>query len=405
VLSSHHEENLNADKKAFCALMEHLKAVNTDGTLLSVQVENEAGIAGRAYRDFSPRGEADYASSVPAALLDHIEKFPGSELFAQWKNKGQLRGKNWGETFGVKNGAENCTAYSVASYIDAIAGAGKAVYDIPLYANAALDRNPWGWNLAGTNYTAGGPIPRLYEIWKFAAPHLDLLAPDIYFNCLDVYDRVCRRYSGEDNALFVPESSPFGKGGNLKNMYYAIGKYGAIGYAAFGVESILDKEGNADPDHREIINSFRSVSCALPLLIKYRGSGKIHTVVQEEFEEGYFYETEKYMVKVDYGKNYGNYIHRVSGDNPCRARGLIIKTAPDEFYILGTGFTVYFSPRDDIFYSEDRVTNHMPYLFVQEGSFGPGGEWIIDRIRTGDECDHGIWVFTENKVVHTVLCD
>lgn len=183
VLSSHYRENLEADKKAFCRLMEHLNAVNTDGTVIAVQVENEAGIAGRSYRDFSENGERDYLAPVPEGLMKVIEAAPGSDLYRQWEMHGLLYGKNWEETFGVKNGAENLTAYSIASYINEIALEGKKHSQIPLYTNVALDRNPWGWNLAGTNYTAGGPIPRLYEIWKYATPALEMLAPDIYFDC------------------------------------------------------------------------------------------------------------------------------------------------------------------------------------------------------------------------------
>jgi hypothetical protein len=404
VLSSHCEENRRADAKAFTAFMAHCKTLNADDTLLAVQVENEAGIAGRGYRDFGPQGQADYESAVPDGLLDLIEQHNDTELFSQWEAMGKKRGAGWGETFGIKNGAENLTAYSVASYIDKVAAAGKAAYDIPLYTNAALDGYVYGWNLAGTNYTGGGPIPRLYPIWKYAAPRLDLLAPDIYHNSLRLYDKICNQYSREDNALFVPESGSWGVG-NAKNMYYAIGKYGAIGYAVFGIEGLLTKDRDPDPRHRELLESFASVSAALPLLVKYRDTGKIHTVVQEEFDEGYHYRTEKYIVKVDFTPNrMTNYIHRALEQEPSRGRGLVIQDGPDEFYVLGTGFTVSFAPLDDIFYSEDRISNHMPYLFVEEGHFDPAGRWIKDRARTGDECDHGIWVFTENRVVRCVVC-
>lgn len=402
VLSSHCAENRDADARAFAAFMAHCKTLNAGGALLAVQVENEAGIAGRSYRDFSAQGQADYEKPVPEGLLDLLE--PDTELFLQWESRGKGRGKNWAETFGIKEGAENLTAYSAASYIDHVAAAGKAAYDIPLYTNAALDGYVHGWNLAGIHYTGGGPIPRLYPIWKYAAPHLDLLAPDIYHNSLKLYAAVCGQYSREDNALFVPESGIRGIG-NAKNMYYAIGTYGAIGYAVFGIEGLLTKDGNPDPRCRELLESFAPVSSALPLLVTYRGSGKIHTVVQEEFDEGYHYKTEKYIVKVDFTPNrMTNYIHRALEQEPSRARGLIIQGGADEFFILGTGFTVSFAPKDDVFYSEDRISNHMPYLFVEEGHFDPAGRWIKDRTRTGDECDHGVWVFAENRVVRCRVC-
>lgn len=405
VLSSHCKNNLQADKKAFCALMAYLKTVNTDGTLLSVQVENEPGIAGRSYRDFSPEAEADFQTAVPHCLLQILEETPDSPLARQWQQMGSPQNANWGESFGVKNGAENLTAYSIAGYINEIARAGKEAYPLPLYVNVALDGNPWGWNLPGTNYTAGGPIPRLYEIWKLAAPDIDLLAPDIYFDSTSVYTAVCSRYNNPQNALFVPESGCGPQNLNYKNMYYAAGTYGAIGLAAFGIEDILTPEGIVKDSCRNIVSTFRSFSQALPLLTKYRHTGKIHTVVQEEGEGGFFFETKKHIVKVDYSKDINsNFIHRALAPSPGRARGLIIEAAPDEFFFLGSDFTVYFAPKDDIFYSEDRVSNHMPYLFIEEGYFDRQETWQPLRTRTGDECDHGVWVFEENQVVHITLC-
>lgn len=407
VLSSHAEENLRADQKAFRALMAHLKEQNTDGTLLAVQVENEAGIAGRSYRDFSPEGWRDAEAPVPDEVLKALEKEPDHDLTRRWARRGYPKGENWEMTFGVKAGTEAMTAWSVARYIDQVAAAGKDVYDIPLYVNVALDGNPWGWNLPGVNYTAGGPIPRLYPLWKAATPHIDLLAPDIYQDSRARYEGVCRTYNRKDNALFVPESGS-GAGGNFKNLFYALGAYDAIGYACFGAEDVLTVDGAVRPDSRDLVDSFTCVAAGLPLLTRFRGTGRIHPVVQEEGEDAFFFEGDKYLVKVDMADhNRGNYIHRgltLGQPEKPRARGLIIEAGPEEFYVLGTGFTMLLAEKDDLFYSEDRVTNHMPYLCIEEGHFDEAGCFVTDRIRTGDECDHGVWVYKENGVVHVTLC-
>ena len=52
-LSPIHRATLDADRKAFVALMTHLKAVNTDNTVIRVQVENETVTYG-CVRDYSP---------------------------------------------------------------------------------------------------------------------------------------------------------------------------------------------------------------------------------------------------------------------------------------------------------------------------------------------------------------
>jgi hypothetical protein len=65
----------------------------------------------------------------------------------------------------------------VARFIGQVAAAGKAEYPLPLYVNAAL-RDPLSQPPAGT-YESGGPTDNVLDIWKAAAPAVDLLAPDI----------------------------------------------------------------------------------------------------------------------------------------------------------------------------------------------------------------------------------
>jgi len=67
----------------------------------------------------------------------------------------------------------------VAHYVGQVAAAGKAVYPLPLYANAAL-RDPLSNPKAGT-YESGGPTDNVIPIWRMAAPALDLVAPTFTF--------------------------------------------------------------------------------------------------------------------------------------------------------------------------------------------------------------------------------
>ena len=67
-LSPHGEETLKADKRAFTALMAHLKKIDEkDRTVLMVQVENEVGTFGLV-RDFGKRAQALFEQDVPPAL-------------------------------------------------------------------------------------------------------------------------------------------------------------------------------------------------------------------------------------------------------------------------------------------------------------------------------------------------
>ena len=71
-------------------------------------------------------------------------------------------------------------AWSVARYVGQVAAAGKAVYPLPMYANAAL-RDPIKPGAPGS-YESGGPTDNVIPIWKVAAPAIDIEAPDVYMS-------------------------------------------------------------------------------------------------------------------------------------------------------------------------------------------------------------------------------
>ena len=69
ILSPLCAEAVAADAKAFAAVMRHLKEVDEQRTVITVQVENEMGIFG-ADRDYSPAADAAFTEPVPAALTE-----------------------------------------------------------------------------------------------------------------------------------------------------------------------------------------------------------------------------------------------------------------------------------------------------------------------------------------------
>ncbi len=87
-----------------------------------------------------------------------------------------------------------------------MAAAGKKEYDIPMYVNAWLIQNEQ--EKAG-DYPSGGPVSRMMDIWRAAAPHLDLIAPDIY---LSDFKAICRSYTRSGNPCSGPPVAPMGCG-------------------------------------------------------------------------------------------------------------------------------------------------------------------------------------------------
>ena len=78
VLSPHCKANLDADRRAFTALLTHLKQFDGNNqTVIMVQVENEPGLLG-SVRDFSEEANRLFATAVPEKLLKALKRSPGT---------------------------------------------------------------------------------------------------------------------------------------------------------------------------------------------------------------------------------------------------------------------------------------------------------------------------------------
>ena len=122
-MSPHAAATLAADKRAFVALMRHLKEVEPQRTVIMVQVQNEPGTYG-SVRDYRSEAQKLFEGAVPAALLKALGANAGT----------------WTQAFG-KDAEEFFHAWSVAQFIGEMAAAGKKEYALPMYVNAAV-RDP-----------------------------------------------------------------------------------------------------------------------------------------------------------------------------------------------------------------------------------------------------------------------
>ncbi len=410
VLSSHCEANWQADCAALSALLAHLKEFDGQKrTVAGLQIENEPGILG-AQRDHSPEAEQEFAAPVPAELLEPLKQAASGPVRAAWLSAGSLKQGTWQQVFGP-HAAEFFSAWSVARYIDRLAEAGKAAYNLPMYANVWLAEN--GWRQPGINYPSGGPVTGVLDLWKWAAPHLDLIAPDIYIDTPDTFREVCQAYARADNPLFIPESA--GSLGSALNIFEAIARHRAVGYAVFGVESLLGQDGEVKPEAKALVESFQIVSNVQPLLLHFWGSDRIQAVIQREFQHEQVFNLGEYTILARFfnagigGWNHTDFRHAPL-DRTQRGRGLVFADKGREFYIAGAGFSLQFRRRrsEQVEFSKahDHFDAHLaPYLFVEEGHFGELGNFITDRTRNGDEIGSGIWVTPDVGVVRVKLAE
>jgi hypothetical protein len=141
---------------------------------------------------------------------------PTSPIYAAWQDAGARENGTWEEVFGW-SGGEFMNTWHLARYIDYIAAAGKAAYDIPLYINVWLAEQ--GFRLAGS-YPAGGAVTKVLDIHRWATKSIDLVAPDIYLPHSEAYRYICAHYDRDDNPLYIPESGR--QGSNAWYMFYAL---------------------------------------------------------------------------------------------------------------------------------------------------------------------------------------
>ena len=217
---------LQADLKAFSALMRHIREKDPQReVVIMMQIENEIGMLESA-RDHSPLAEKAYLK------------------------------EKWAERYGTDEYAdEKFMALSYARYVEHLAKAAREIHDMPLYVNAAMNsrgRRPG-------EYPSAGPLAHLIDFWHEGAPSIDLLAPDIYDTgfkswCAQ-YAMPLRPQDGErstsgrllptgrknvKNRLFIPESRCCENSG--VRALYAFGEHQAIGFSPFAIDQASPKE-------------------------------------------------------------------------------------------------------------------------------------------------------------------
>ncbi len=406
VLSSHCLANWEADSRAFNQLMAHLKEIDGDQhTVIGIQVENEPGILG-AVRDHGVQAKAEYHAPVPTPLIVALQAAEDNPITRSWRVAGAKSAGSWLELFGHQAG-EYFSAWSIARYIDRLAEAGKSIYQLPLYVNVWIAEN--GRWLPGASYPSGGAGTPVLDLWKWATPNIDLIAPDIYVQPAGLYNRVAGAYHRPDNLLFIPESG--GSLSNALNIFSAIGSHHATGYAVFGIESLLSPDGSVKPGAKAFVESFQSAANALPLIEKYLSTDVITPVVQEEFQSDQFLDFGNWSGLILFASSSANAFsdfqhHPI--DPEQRGRGLIFHTAADEFYLVGAGYRLTLQPilPEHLAFSKpnaDYDAAMSPYLLVEEGHFTPQGAWVSDRRRNGDEITNGLWLAPDIGVLHVVL--
>jgi hypothetical protein len=303
---------------------------------------------------------------------------------------------SWQDAFGTE--AEvNFHAWAVATYVGKVAAAGKAVYALPLYANAAL-RDPIKPGAPGS-YEAGGPTDNVIPIWKVAAPAIDIVSPDIYMNDPVAYLKVLELYRRDDNPLFVPETS--GSASVARFFFSALGLQ-AIGFSPFGLDysstpsvppvvaaavPAAAPAGAAAPaappqtqdQFAPTAQNYRLIGPMMREIARLNFEGKLQAVAEEAGKPNNTLAFGTWNATVSYGGGRGG--RGATGNAQPTGRALVAQLGENQFLVAGYNCRVDFRP--------GAADKHRQFMRVDEGTYD-NGVFKFLRILNGDETDNGL---------------
>jgi beta-galactosidase GanA len=273
----------------------------------------------------------------------------------------------WEDVFGKGSQSDEIfMAWYYSKFTNKVIDAGKSVYPLPMYVNAALNRPG---REPGTGYPSAGPLPHLMDVWKAAGPSIDFLAPDFYF---PDFKHWCDLYTRQGNPLFIPEHR-FDNTVAAKAAY-AFGHYKAIGFSPFSVESV------ENPENESLGKMYELIDQLTPIITAHHGQHKMEAVLVDKENQENVFQLGDYEFTVRHSYTLG-YENGSRNDTWEPAGALIIQTADDEFYMAGSGIVATFK-------NMSHPNLIVGILKVDEGRF-ENNEWKIIRHLNGDQTHQG----------------
>ena len=410
ILSAFSEEVYAADEKAFLSLLRHIRDYDKDNTVIMVQVENEIGMLESA-RDFSEIANARYEKGVPEELTAYLsanepELHPA--LKERWEKNGKKMSGAWQEVFGDDIFTEEYfMAWNYAKYVERLAAAGKEVVSMPFYLNAAMNsrgRKPG-------EYPSAGPLPHLKDIWKAAAPSIDFISPDIYDSGFEDW---VAGYDFNGNVVFVPEvKRDFN---NPAEAYYIIGHHKALGISPFSIEN------GSDEYFDKLSAAYNVLNQLTPLLTKSKSVKLIEGALMTAEKPSTVIEDDSVRITLSHFFTLPWDPRAANKENWNDAGAVLIKIAPEEYILAGTGVVAKFEHEKEIpqmqnlgedgFASagnqevKDEKSGKTPrvgLLSVEEVEISPYGSLYRIRSFNGDETHQGRHArisVDDNKILH-----
>lgn len=361
-ISNINKNGLNADLKAYKKLIGRIAQVDKNSTVLMIQIENEVGLLGGT-RDFSPEATKLFEQQVPAELIQYINKNSDKlkpNIYESYVNNGSKTQGKWEEVFGKSpNTDEIFMAWNYSNYINELAKAGKAIYNIPTLVNA--------WDAAGGNlipgvWPSGGPNYLMLDIWQAGAPDVDVLANDNYS---PKFGSSAKNFVHNKNPLLLPEACAIWMNDTISaapKAFFSFGHFKAMGFSPFGIDHPTYHSKHSIKKAFEVLDNLS------PLIGKAQVEDKINGFMEGDEASPVSFQLGDFIFKPNYDLQKNALI---------KGYGLIIQISEDEYIVSGNACHIGYE-------SADSSKPNSQLLSVEEGKF-VNGKWVKKRTLNGDE--------------------
>ncbi len=299
IASAFSENVYKADSTAFTRWLRHVaEADKGHNTVSMVQIENEIGMleSARDHSDVANEAYASWTDINPAAA-----SLP--ELYRE----------------------ERFMAAAYASYVERLAREARKITDIPLYVNAAMNSRG---RLPG-QYPSAGPLAHLMDIWKHYAPTVDFMSPDLYDSGFKGW---VAQYAVPGNPLFIPEIRRDENCG--AKAFYAFGEKDALGFSPFSIED--------SPADTKLKDAYDCLGQLTPYILKYRGTDAMSGVLFDQADSDTTFINDGIRLHAAHFFTLPWDSRATDGSTWPEGGGIIIRLAPMEYIVAGTGIVVTF---------------------------------------------------------------
>ena len=238
-------------------------------------------------------------------------------------------------------------------------------------------------------------------IYKAAAPHIDIAAPDMYNPDSRQFDATLDKFQRPDNALLVPEMSH--AAGYARFVWQVLGR-GALGVAPFGLDyttytnyplgTKLTGKAAVEP-FAPLYSLFGSMD---RLWAKWAFEGRTQGLAEGEDRKDQSMVLGQWTATVSFRE--WQFGERSWPNQPAefppgteKPNGgvAIAQIGENEFVVVGQNARVRLA-------STQKVGEGSMFARVEEGHFDVRGKWIFERNWNGDQTDYGL-----NLTAHPVI--